>query len=43
MTLFVGRDGKMAYIHTGPYTSVSQLTADIHRYLGVRTTASAAH
>jgi cytochrome c biogenesis protein CcmG/thiol:disulfide interchange protein DsbE len=34
MTEFIGRDGKSAYIHTGPYTSEAQLTKDIERYLG---------
>ena len=33
MTLFVDRDGKSAYIHTGPYTSEAQLNDDIERYL----------
>ena len=33
MTMFIGRDGKTAYIHTGPYTSEAQLTEDIERYL----------
>jgi cytochrome c biogenesis protein CcmG, thiol:disulfide interchange protein DsbE len=33
MTLFIGRDGKTAYTHTGPYTSEAQLTKDIERYL----------
>ena len=33
MTQFIGRDGKTAYIHTGPYTSEAQLTEDIERYL----------
>jgi cytochrome c biogenesis protein CcmG/thiol:disulfide interchange protein DsbE len=33
MTQFIGRDGKTAYIHTGPYTSEAQLTEDIKRYL----------
>jgi cytochrome c biogenesis protein CcmG/thiol:disulfide interchange protein DsbE len=32
MTQFIGRDGKTAYIHTGPYTSEQQLTEDIERY-----------
>jgi thiol-disulfide isomerase/thioredoxin len=34
MTQFIDRDGKTAYIHTGPYTSEDQLTQDIERYLG---------
>jgi thiol-disulfide isomerase/thioredoxin len=33
MTEFIGRDGKSAYTHTGPYTSEAQLTQDIERYL----------
>lgn len=33
MTQFIGRDGKTAYTHTGPYTSEAQLTKDIERYL----------
>jgi cytochrome c biogenesis protein CcmG/thiol:disulfide interchange protein DsbE len=33
MTKFIGRDGKTAYIHTGPYTDEKQLTEDIDRYL----------
>ena len=33
MTQFIDRDGKTAYIHTGPYTSEDQLTEDIERYL----------
>jgi cytochrome c biogenesis protein CcmG/thiol:disulfide interchange protein DsbE len=33
MTQFIGRDGKPAYTHTGPYTSEAQLTEDIERYL----------
>jgi cytochrome c biogenesis protein CcmG, thiol:disulfide interchange protein DsbE len=33
MTLFIGRDGKVAYTHTGPYTERSQLDEDIERYL----------
>jgi thiol-disulfide isomerase/thioredoxin len=32
MTQFIGRDGRTAYIHTGPYTSEAQLTEDIERY-----------
>jgi thiol-disulfide isomerase/thioredoxin len=32
MTEFIGRDGKTAYIHTGPYTSEDQLLEDIDRY-----------
>jgi cytochrome c biogenesis protein CcmG/thiol:disulfide interchange protein DsbE len=34
MTVFIGRDGKTAYTHTGPYESEAQLTEDIERYLG---------
>jgi cytochrome c biogenesis protein CcmG/thiol:disulfide interchange protein DsbE len=34
MTEFIGRDGKTAFIHTGPYTSEDQLSTDIKRYLG---------
>jgi thiol-disulfide isomerase/thioredoxin len=33
MTQFIGRDGKAAYTHTGPYASEAQLTKDIERYL----------
>jgi cytochrome c biogenesis protein CcmG/thiol:disulfide interchange protein DsbE len=33
MTEFIARDGKTAYIHTGPYTSEQQLTQDIERYV----------
>ena len=33
MTLFIGRDGKVAFTHTGPYLSEEQLTKDIGRYL----------
>jgi thiol-disulfide isomerase/thioredoxin len=33
MTEFIGRDGKPAYTHTGPYTSEDQLNKDIQRYL----------
>ena len=33
MTLFIDRDGKTVYTHTGPYTSEAQLTEDIERYL----------
>jgi thiol-disulfide isomerase/thioredoxin len=33
MTMFVGRDGKVAKIHTGPYTSEDALTQDIKQYL----------
>jgi thiol-disulfide isomerase/thioredoxin len=34
MTMFIDRNGKTAYTHTGPYTSESQLSEDIQRYLG---------
>jgi cytochrome c biogenesis protein CcmG, thiol:disulfide interchange protein DsbE len=34
MTLFIGRDGKTAFTHTGQYTSEAQLSKDIERYLG---------
>jgi thiol-disulfide isomerase/thioredoxin len=34
MTLFIGRDGEVAFTHSGPYTSEDQLTQDIERYLG---------
>jgi thiol-disulfide isomerase/thioredoxin len=34
MTMFIDRDGKTAYTHTGPYTSESDLSKDIERYLG---------
>ena len=33
MTVFIDRDGKTAYIHTGQYTSEAQLSKDIERYL----------
>jgi thiol-disulfide isomerase/thioredoxin len=33
MTVFIGRDGKTAYIHSGPYRSDAQLDADIDKYL----------
>jgi thiol-disulfide isomerase/thioredoxin len=33
MTVFLDRRGRMAFTHTGEYTSVQQLTADIDRYL----------
>jgi thiol-disulfide isomerase/thioredoxin len=33
MTMFIDRNGK-TYTHTGPYTSESQLSKDIERYLG---------
>ena len=33
MTQFIGRDGEVAYTHTGPYTSEDQLEADIDKYL----------
>jgi thiol-disulfide isomerase/thioredoxin len=34
VTIFLNRQGKMASIHTGPYTSTKQLNDDITRYLG---------
>jgi thiol-disulfide isomerase/thioredoxin len=34
MTQFIGRDGEVAYTHTGPYTSQEQLDQDIAKYLG---------
>jgi thiol-disulfide isomerase/thioredoxin len=33
MTVFIDRDGKTAYIHSGPYKSDSQLESDIDKYL----------
>jgi thiol-disulfide isomerase/thioredoxin len=33
-TVFLDKNGKMAFIHTGEYASEGQLTADIRRYLG---------
>lgn len=33
MTQFIGRDGEVAYTHTGPYTSEEQLRQDIEKYL----------
>jgi len=33
MTQFIGRDGEVAFTHTGPYTSEDQLEADIEKYL----------
>jgi thiol-disulfide isomerase/thioredoxin len=33
MTQFIGKDGKVAYTHTGPYSSEDQLTKDIEQYL----------
>jgi thiol-disulfide isomerase/thioredoxin len=33
MTQFIGSDGKVAYTHTGPYSSEDQLTKDIDQYL----------
>jgi cytochrome c biogenesis protein CcmG, thiol:disulfide interchange protein DsbE len=33
MTVFLDRHGRMAYTHTGEYTSAQQLTTDIDRYL----------
>jgi thiol-disulfide isomerase/thioredoxin len=32
-TVFIDARGKTAFIHTGPYTSARQLSADIDRYL----------
>jgi cytochrome c biogenesis protein CcmG/thiol:disulfide interchange protein DsbE len=34
VTIFLGRDGKIATIHTGPYQSTKQLNDDITHYLG---------
>jgi cytochrome c biogenesis protein CcmG/thiol:disulfide interchange protein DsbE len=34
VTLFVGADGKTAFIHQGGYTSREALSSDIDRYLG---------
>lgn len=34
MTVFIDRNGKTAYIHSGPYRSDKQLADDIDRYLG---------
>jgi cytochrome c biogenesis protein CcmG, thiol:disulfide interchange protein DsbE len=34
VTVFVGRDGRIATVHSGAYTSKRQLNADIDRYLG---------
>jgi cytochrome c biogenesis protein CcmG, thiol:disulfide interchange protein DsbE len=34
VTVFVGRDGNIATVHSGAYTSSKQLNADIDRYLG---------
>jgi cytochrome c biogenesis protein CcmG/thiol:disulfide interchange protein DsbE len=33
VTVFVGRDGNIATVHSGPYKSTAQLKADIDRYL----------
>jgi cytochrome c biogenesis protein CcmG/thiol:disulfide interchange protein DsbE len=33
ITIFVGRDGKVATFHSGPYETTTQLNADIDRYL----------
>ena len=33
VTVFVGRDGKIATVHSGPYKTTKQLQADIDRYL----------
>jgi cytochrome c biogenesis protein CcmG/thiol:disulfide interchange protein DsbE len=34
ITVFVGANGKTAFIHQGPYETEQELTADIDRYLG---------
>ena len=34
VTVFVARDGRIATVHSGAYTSSKQLNADIDRYLG---------
>jgi thiol-disulfide isomerase/thioredoxin len=34
MTVFIDRDGKTAFVHTGQYKSEAQLSKDIERYLG---------
>jgi cytochrome c biogenesis protein CcmG, thiol:disulfide interchange protein DsbE len=34
VTVFLGANGKTAFIHSGQYTSVKQLNADIDKYLG---------
>jgi cytochrome c biogenesis protein CcmG, thiol:disulfide interchange protein DsbE len=34
ITIFIGRDGKVASLHSGAYTSRQQLEQDIDRYLG---------
>lgn len=34
VTVFVGRNGDIATVHSGAYTSQKQLNADIDRYLG---------
>jgi hypothetical protein len=31
-TVFVSRDGKVVYVHTGQYESLGTLDADISRY-----------
>jgi cytochrome c biogenesis protein CcmG, thiol:disulfide interchange protein DsbE len=34
VTVFVGRNGQIATVHSGPYKSTKQLNQDIDRYLG---------
>jgi thiol-disulfide isomerase/thioredoxin len=34
ITVFVGADGKTAFIHQGGYTSTADLAADVEQYLG---------
>ncbi len=34
VTVFVGRNGQIATVHSGPYKTTKQLNADIDRYLG---------
>ena len=34
MTVFIDKQGKVQYVHAGPYTKVSDLTVDIRRYAG---------
>jgi cytochrome c biogenesis protein CcmG, thiol:disulfide interchange protein DsbE len=34
ITIFIGRDGRVATFHSGAYTSQAKLNADIDRYLG---------
>jgi cytochrome c biogenesis protein CcmG, thiol:disulfide interchange protein DsbE len=34
VTVFVGKDGKTAFIHQGGYSTTAQLAADLDRYLG---------